>query len=269
MIDRLSRNPLALAGAVLLAALVGAAAMWGLQRVAPGRLGVTDTARVEAVVREYVLAHPELIPEAMDRLRDRQMSKLIDANHKAILEPFGGAWIGNPKGDVTLVEYYDYNCGYCRASLPAIAELVARDPKVKIVFREFPILSEESIVAAKLSLAAAEQGKFKAFHDALYAGGQLTPEHDRSRQTGRPGHDQGSGNDIARRGGDRDQPQHGAAIGTDRYAELGDRRQGRVDRPDARRAGKGSQRSARKELKRASGIADFRGAMLKTKDPRD
>jgi protein-disulfide isomerase len=176
MIDRLSRNPLALAGAVLLAALVGAAAIWGLQRAAPGTLDALDTARVEAVVRDYVLDHPELIPEAMDRLRDRQMSKLIEANHKAILEPFGGAWIGNPKGDVTLVEYYDYNCGYCRASLPAIAELVARDPKVKIVFREFPILSEESIVAAKLSLAAAEQGKFKAFHDALYAGGQLTSQ---------------------------------------------------------------------------------------------
>ncbi|QNA85015.1 DsbA family protein [Sphingomonas sp. So64.6b] len=174
--NRLAGNRLAIAGAALLAALIGAAAMWGWQRAAPGSLGAADTARVEAVVRDYVLAHPEIIPEAMDRLRDREMGKTIAANRKAILEPFDGAWIGNPKGDVTLVEYFDYNCGYCRASLPTIAQLIERDPNVKVVFRELPILSEESVVAAKLSLAAAAQGKFKVLHDALYAGGPLTPQ---------------------------------------------------------------------------------------------
>ncbi len=94
----------------------------------------------------------------------------------AILKPFGNAWAGNPNGDVTVVEYFDYNCGYCRASLPNVAQLIASDPKVKVVYRELPILAETSAAAAKLSLAAADQGKFTAFHDALYAAGQVTPE---------------------------------------------------------------------------------------------
>lgn len=175
MIERLAKSRLALAALALVAALLGATALWAFQRVAPGSLAGADRARVENVVRDYVLAHPEIIPEAMDLLRDRETGKVIAANADAILEPVGSAWAGNPKGDVTLVEYFDYNCGYCRASLPTIAQLIASDPKIRVVFRELPILSQESNVAAKISLAAAEQGKFKVFHDTLYAGGQLTP----------------------------------------------------------------------------------------------
>jgi protein-disulfide isomerase len=176
MIDRLSRNPLALAALTLIAALIGAGAFWLFQLAAPPSLGGADRARVEQVVRDYVLAHPEIIPEAMDRLRARETSKLINANADAILKPFHSAWAGNPNGDVTVVEYFDYNCGYCRASLPNVAQLIASDPKVKVVYRELPILAETSAAAAKLSLAAAEQGKFTAFHDALYAAGPVTPE---------------------------------------------------------------------------------------------
>ena len=175
MIEYFAKSRLALAAIALVAALIGATALWAFQQVAPGSLAGADRARVENVVRDYVLAHPEIIPQAMDLLRDRETGKVIAANADAILEPVGSAWAGNPKGDVTLVEYFDYNCGYCRASLPTIAQLIASDPKVRVVFRELPILSEESGVAAKLSLAAAEQGKFTVFHDALYAGGQLTP----------------------------------------------------------------------------------------------
>jgi protein-disulfide isomerase len=183
MIERIAKNPLGLAGLALVAALVGAAAFWLFQRAVPTSLAEVDRGRMEVVVHDYILAHPEVLPEAMQLLRDRETAqqqseagKIVKANAGAILEPFGNAWAGNPKGDVTLVEYFDYNCGYCRASLPAIAQLLASDPKVRIVYRELPILSEESGVAAKLSLAAAEQGKFRAFHDALYAGGQLTDE---------------------------------------------------------------------------------------------
>lgn len=168
-----TKHALKLGAVVLLAILLGAAILWGVQRTAPGSLSATDKARVERAVRDYVLAHPEIIPEAMTRLRDRETGKSIAANRKAILEPFGDAWIGNPNADVTLVEYFDYNCGYCRATLPAIAQLVERDPKVRVVFREWPILSEDSVTAAKMSLAAAAQGKFKPFHDALYAAGPV------------------------------------------------------------------------------------------------
>ena len=176
MMDRLSKNPLALVALTLVAVLIGAGAFWLFQRAVPSSLGSTDRARVEQVVRDYVLAHPEIIPEAMDRLRARETGKAVAANADAILKPFHSAWAGNPNGDVTVVEYFDYNCGYCRASLPNVAQLIASDPKVKVVYRELPILAESSAAAAKLSLAAAEQGKFIAFHDALYAAGQVTPE---------------------------------------------------------------------------------------------
>lgn len=167
---------LKLGAVVLLAVLLGGTILWGVQRTTPGSLSGTDKARVEATVRDYVLAHPEIIPEAMTRLRDRETGKSIAANRKAILEPFGDAWIGNPNADVTLVEYFDYNCGYCRATLPAIAQLVERDPKVRVVFREWPILSEDSVTAARMSLAAAAQGRFKPFHDALYAAGPVSAQ---------------------------------------------------------------------------------------------
>lgn len=152
-----------------LAALAGAGAMFALQAT-----GAADPekARIEKIVREYILEHPEIIPEAFAKLQAREMEKSVDANRKAIETPFSGAWAGNPQGDVTVVEFYDYACGFCRQSLVDVNRLIAEDKGVKVVFRELPILSEESEVAARASLAAAEQGKFVAFHDALYAAGR-------------------------------------------------------------------------------------------------
>lgn len=177
--DRLLRNPLALAGALVVSALLGALIFAGLQAALPGVAG--DRARIETVVRSYILDHPEILPEAMDRLQERENRKLQQAQddaqkgvarHLAALgKPYAGAWAGNPDGDVTVVAFMDYACGYCRASLPGIAELLARDPNVRIVYREYPVLGPESVVAARWALAAAEQGKFRAFHDALYAAG--------------------------------------------------------------------------------------------------
>jgi protein-disulfide isomerase len=171
MIDRLSRSPLLLGGAFLLAAVLGAALFAGVQAFVPGG---AERARVEQVVRNYILEHPEILPEAMARLQDKETAKAIAPNRTALVSPFPGAEMGNPKGDVTVVAFLDYACGYCRASLPALAEVVARDPKVRVVYREFPVLGDESVLAARWALAAAAQGKFKPFHDALYAGGQLS-----------------------------------------------------------------------------------------------
>ncbi|MES2755062.1 MAG: DsbA family protein [Pseudomonadota bacterium] len=128
-----------------------------------------------ADVRRYLLAHPEVIPEAMAALEKRESGKAVGANRAAIETPVGDAWIGNPKGDVTVVEFFDYNCTYCRASLPILAQLVKSDPNVRVVFRELPVLSQASFDAAKLSYAAALQGRFRAFHDPLYRAGQVTP----------------------------------------------------------------------------------------------
>lgn len=169
-------NRALLLGMVVLGAAFGAGGMWVAERVAPGDLGVADRTRVERIVRDYVLANPEIIPQAMQKLQDRETGKAIDASRSAIETPVGSAWAGNPKGDVTVVEYFDYNCGYCRAILPTIDKLIAADPQVRVVFRELPVLSETSRDAARVSIAAAEQGRFKPFHDALYAAGPVTAQ---------------------------------------------------------------------------------------------
>lgn len=154
----------------VLGAVIGGGAIFGYDRYAAD----PDRARIERVVRDYVLANPEIIPQAMQKLQERESGKLVAANRDAILTPFGSAWGGNPAGDVTVVEYFDYNCGYCRASLPMIADLLKRDPKLRIVYRDLPILAETSRTAARASLAAAQQGKFQRFHDALYAAGLVS-----------------------------------------------------------------------------------------------
>lgn len=169
-------NRLTLLGLVLLGVLFGAGGMWLAERAAPGDLSGADRARVERIVRDYVLAHPELLPEAMERLQQKESSKAVAAHRGAIEEPYGDAWIGAKDADVTLVEFYDYNCGYCRAALPTIERLVAEDKRLRVVFKEMPVLADSSRDAARAALTAASQGRFKPFHDALYAAGQVTPD---------------------------------------------------------------------------------------------
>lgn len=169
-------NRLQLLLLVVLGAAFGAGGMWLAERAAPGELSGADRSRVEQIVRDYVLANPEIIPQAMQRLQEREGEKAIAADRSRIETPYKGAVMGNPDGDVTLVEFFDYNCGYCRASLPIIEQLIERDPKLRVVFRELPILAEESRDAARASLAAAAQGRFVPFHNALYAAGPVTAD---------------------------------------------------------------------------------------------
>lgn len=167
-------NRLLLLGMVLLGVLFGAAGMWIANRVAPGDLAPTDRTRIEHVVRDYMLAHPELIPQAMEKLQARESARAVNASRGSIEEPYAGAWLGNPDGDVTLVEYYDYNCGFCRASVATIEQLVAADKNLRVVFKELPVLADSSRSAARAALAAAAQNRFKPFHDALYAAGPVS-----------------------------------------------------------------------------------------------
>lgn len=173
MIEKLAKSPLALAGTLVLSGVVGGLVVVGVQALTRDGAARDDKA-IGQVVRDYVLENPEILPEAMKRLQERESGKAVAANRAAIFDAYAGAWEGNPSGDVTVSVWMDYACGYCRASLPMIARLVAEDPKVRIVYRELPVLSEGSRVAARWGLAAAEQGKFKPFHMALYSGGQLS-----------------------------------------------------------------------------------------------
>jgi len=137
----------------------------------------SDKAAVEAIVREYILAHPEIIPEAIDLLRTRQAAQRIDAVRDRIETPYAASFAGNPNGKVVLVEYSDFSCGFCRQSVADVERLIAENPDLKIVFHELPILSEESNLAAAWAMAAAKQGKYYAFHKAMFAAGR---PHDRT-----------------------------------------------------------------------------------------
>jgi len=118
--------------------------------------------------RAYLLAHPEVLPEAIDRYQSRQREARLAPVREQLQTPFPGAVLGNPNGKVTLVEFSDYACSYCRASVADVQQLIAANPDLRVVVREYPILRPESVDAARMGLAAAQQGKFAAFHDAMY-----------------------------------------------------------------------------------------------------
>jgi protein-disulfide isomerase len=136
------------------------------------KAGMTSANRkaTEAVVRAYILEHPEILTEAAQILQQRETAKRLSAAGSAVTVAFAGAMAGNPNGDVTLVEFTDYSCGFCRASLPDIKKLIGADASLRIVYREVPILSPASKDAAKWALAAAKQGKHQAFRAAMFAG---------------------------------------------------------------------------------------------------
>ncbi|CAA9530321.1 MAG: hypothetical protein AVDCRST_MAG23-950 [uncultured Sphingosinicella sp.] len=144
--------------------------------VAGGSLGADPgRAEVEGIVRDYILANPDIIPEAMQRLQTREVAKVVDANREALETPFGSAWAGNPRGDVVLVEFFDYACGFCRKSNADVDRLLQEDKNLKVVWREWPVLGQDSLAAAEASLAAAKQGKFDRYFKALFEQGRPTP----------------------------------------------------------------------------------------------
>ncbi len=159
------------AAATGVVASVAVAATLGSSSPADALAG-KDRAQIEAVVRDYILAHPEIIPEAINRLREKQSSDVYATNKSKLETPFASAWAGAEKGDVTLVMFSDYACGYCRTSVPDINRLLAEDPKLKVVWREIPILGPGSEIAARAGLAAARQGKFLPFHTRMFAAGR-------------------------------------------------------------------------------------------------
>ncbi len=159
----------------------------------------------QALVKDYIIANPEIITEAMQNLQRRETASRLATAGGDLTKPFPGAVAGAADGDVTLVEFTDYNCGYCRKSVEDVARLVSDDPKLRVVYRELPILSPSSRDAARWALAAARQGKHKAFHDAMFAAG---PADDASIRAAA----QSAGLDMARAEADADAPEIAAEI---------------------------------------------------------
>jgi protein-disulfide isomerase len=166
--------------AAVVAAIVSAATIVVIWRAAPGIVeapsaGLQEKQVVE-IVRDYLTKNPEILVEMTTELDKRQeeeqaaqQEKAISSNADALFRSDKSFSAGNPNGDVTVVEFFDYNCGYCRRAMPDVLKLVETDDKVKLVLKELPIFGDESEQAAKGALAAHKQGKYFEMHQKLFA----------------------------------------------------------------------------------------------------
>lgn len=131
---------------------------------------------VEQVVEQYIRAHPEVIEQTLQTLQAKReaeererVSNLIATKQAELVNDPNSPVSGNPEGDVTVVEFFDYRCGYCKRVAGAVTQLQQEDPNVRIVYKDYPILGEASVLAARAALASKAQGKHLAFHEGLLA----------------------------------------------------------------------------------------------------
>ena len=173
------RFALILVTAAAVAALAGG---WFVMRADAPRAQVSAQMSTEGAkrdpfeqrVREYLLKNPEVIMEALQVLQQRQhtaeaenLKRTIAERSEEILNDPGAPVGGNPEGAITLVQFFDYNCPYCRRVAPTMLELAEADPDLRLVYKEFPILGPGSQFAARAALASRRQGKYVPFHNAL------------------------------------------------------------------------------------------------------
>nr|WP_245416874.1 DsbA family protein [Undibacter mobilis] len=158
------------------------------QQVSAAEFTAPQRDEIGAIVREYLIAHPEVLQEAMAELEKRQQTAEVE-KHKAAVKEHAEAifsskrqvTLGNPKGDVTLVEFFDYNCGYCKRAMEDMMALL-KDPNLKVVLKEFPVLGPGSVEAAQVAVAMRMQDptgkKYLDFHQKLLGGrGQADKSH--------------------------------------------------------------------------------------------
>jgi protein-disulfide isomerase len=164
-------RPLVLAVALALTALPAAA-----QDFSTAQRG-----EIEKIIKEYLLRHPEVLQEAMAELEKKQQlaetekARAAIKNHSdALFNSPRQVVLGNPQGDVTFVEFFDYNCGYCKRALTDMVEIMGKDPKLKVVLKEFPVLGPGSVEAAQVAVAVRMQDKtgkkYLEFHQKLLGG---------------------------------------------------------------------------------------------------
>jgi protein-disulfide isomerase len=153
-----------------------AAVLLAMSLPALAEQGFSDAQKKEIgdIVREYLLANPEILLDVSRELETRQKQaeaqqreSALKANADAIFRSPHDYVAGNPDGDVTMVEFFDYNCGWCKKGLPEVMNLIEQDKKLRVVLKEFPIFGGDSDYAAKAAIASKKQGKYWEFHTAL------------------------------------------------------------------------------------------------------
>jgi protein-disulfide isomerase len=171
-----------LANRPLAAALIAIALAWPAAQPARAQsFSPAQRGDIENIVREYLLSHPELLQEVMGELEKRQSMAEAEKHREGVKEHAQiifssprGITLGNPQGDVTVVEFFDYNCGYCKRAMADMTDLI-KDPKIKFVLKEFPVLGEGSTQAAQVAVAVRMQDKtggkkYLEFHQKLLGG---------------------------------------------------------------------------------------------------
>jgi protein-disulfide isomerase len=164
----------------LLATTAIALALFGAPMVVSAQ-SFTDIQRsdIETIIKNYLVSHPEVLEDAMNELSKRQTAaeekkheEAVNKNADEIFNSPRGVVLGNKDGDVTFVEFFDYNCGYCKHAMADMLDLLKEDHKLKVVLKEFPVLSEGSVEAAKVAVAARMQdpSKYLDFHTRLLGG---------------------------------------------------------------------------------------------------
>jgi protein-disulfide isomerase len=139
-------------------------------------LSAAQKAAVDQAIHDYLMNHPDVLMDALKSAQQKsdaqaaaQSQRMIVERRKDLLEDSDDLVEGNPKGDVTIVEFFDYRCPYCKQVEPSLDALLKEDPKLRIVYKEFPVLGEASTFATHVALAARQQGKYAAFHRAMMA----------------------------------------------------------------------------------------------------
>lgn len=129
---------------------------------------------IETIVHGYLLKHPEVMIEVLQKAEDQikseshdKAAQALQTHGRELLNDPDSPIAGNPQGDVTLVEFFDYRCPYCKQVEPALEALLGEDRKLRFVYKEFPVLGPDSVTASRVALAARKQGKYDAFHQAM------------------------------------------------------------------------------------------------------
>ncbi len=178
------------------AATLAAAVILGLALTIPGPAAAQEQSRpggfapeqiegIEQIVRDYLLANPEVLIRSLTEFQERQkvadkerQKQTVFASRAELTQDPDSPVMGNPDGDVSIVEFFDYKCPYCKRVAGTLKDVVAADGKIRLVMKEFPILGPQSIQAARAALAVAKQGKYEEFHWALMTGpGDMSDPH--------------------------------------------------------------------------------------------
>ena len=138
-------------------------------------LDATDRATLNSIIEDFIRNNPEIVRDTLIALAAREEAERKQTGLAKVRDDQGDPVMGNANGTITLYEFSDYNCGYCKRVFEPIQQLVRDNPDVRLVIKEFPILSQSSLVAAKAAIAAEMQGKFGDYHIAMMTyRGQIT-----------------------------------------------------------------------------------------------